>query len=86
MFPMPQLRCGTRSCVGSSNRCGLYGEPPSLVGGIPPPYVIAIVELTEDTSVRLTTNIVESAGADIYVGMPVEVDFEEWGSIWDPSL
>jgi len=38
------------------------------------PYVFAIVELTE--GVRLTTNIVDCAPAEVYIGMPVSVAFE----------
>ena len=38
------------------------------------PYVFAIVELTE--GVRLTTNIVGCAPAEVYIGMPVTVVFE----------
>jgi uncharacterized OB-fold protein len=38
------------------------------------PYVFAIVELTE--RVRLTTNIVGCAPAEVYIGMPVTVVFE----------
>jgi hypothetical protein len=38
------------------------------------PYVFAIIELTE--GVRLTTNIVDCAPAEVYIGMPVVVVFE----------
>ncbi len=38
------------------------------------PYVFAIIELAE--GVRLSTNIVGCAPADVYIGMPVEVIFE----------
>ena len=38
------------------------------------PYVYAIVELKE--GVRLTTNIVDCAPAEVYIGMPVGVVFE----------
>lgn len=40
------------------------------------PYVIAIIEIVEQPAVRLTTNIVNCAPADVYVGMPVRVVFE----------
>ena len=38
------------------------------------PYVFAVVELAE--GVRLSTNIVGCVPADVYIGMPVEVVFE----------
>src|SRR4030042_435276 len=38
------------------------------------PYVFAVIELAE--GVRLSTNIVGCAPADVYIGMPVEVVFE----------
>ncbi len=38
------------------------------------PYVFAIIELAE--GVRLSTNIVGCAPADVYIGMPVVVVFE----------
>src|SRR4051794_13285065 len=39
-------------------------------------YVIAIVELPEQTDLRQTTNIVNCAVGDVYIGMPVRVVFE----------
>ena len=39
-------------------------------------YVIAIVELPEQTDLRQTTNIVNCAVDDVYIGMPVQVVFE----------
>ena len=39
------------------------------------PYVIAIVELEE--GVRMTTNVINCPLEELYVGMPVEVVFED---------
>lgn len=39
------------------------------------PYVIAIVELEE--GVRMTTNVINCKPEELYVGMPVEVVFED---------
>lgn len=39
------------------------------------PYVLALIELEE--GVRMMTNIVECHPADVYIGMPVEVTFED---------
>jgi hypothetical protein len=41
------------------------------------PYVLAVVELAEEPGLRLTTNIVDCAEADLQVGMPVVVVFRE---------
>lgn len=52
------------------------------------PYVVAIVEIEEDPSVRLTTNIVGCAPEDVHIGMPVRVVFEHHadpdGDVWLP--
>jgi uncharacterized OB-fold protein len=41
------------------------------------PYVVALVELEEDPSVRILSNIVNTSPDVITVGMPVEVAFED---------
>lgn len=52
---------------------------------MPPPYVIALVALDEDPSVRLTTNIVGCQPDDVAIGSPVRVDFEQCADdIWLP--
>lgn len=43
---------------------------------VPTPYVIAIVELVEQSGVRLATNIVDCEPDSVACGMPVEVRFE----------
>lgn len=52
------------------------------------PYAVAIVEIEEQPSVRLVTNIVHCAPTDVYIGMPVRVLFEKRsdraGDIWIP--
>jgi acetyl-CoA acetyltransferase/uncharacterized OB-fold protein len=50
----------------------------------PPPYVVAVVALDEDPSVRLTTNIVNCEPADVAIGMRVRVLFEQQGDVWYP--
>ena len=40
------------------------------------PYIVAIVEIREQPSVRLTTNLVNVAEADVRIGLPVHVTFE----------
>ena len=39
------------------------------------PYIVAIVEL--DEGIRMTTNIIDCKPEELYVGMPVEVIFED---------
>lgn len=48
------------------------------------PFVLAIVELPEQTGVRLTTRMVECAPDQVYIGMAVEVAFEAAEDIWLP--
>nr|WP_231373509.1 OB-fold domain-containing protein [Nocardia sp. 348MFTsu5.1] len=51
----------------------------------PPPYVVAIVALEEDSRVRLTTNIVGCDPADVSVGTQVRVVFEQVSeNVWLP--
>ncbi len=40
------------------------------------PYVVAIVEIDEQPSVRLTTNIVNCEPEEVHIGMMVRVTFE----------
>ena len=49
-----------------------------------PPYVLASVALEEDTRVMVTSNIVGCGPDDVFVGMPVAVEFEEDGGTWYP--
>jgi uncharacterized OB-fold protein len=52
------------------------------------PFVVAIVTLEEDPSVRLTTNIVGCRPEEVRIGMPVRAVFEhhpdERGDVWLP--
>jgi uncharacterized OB-fold protein len=54
------------------------------------PYVVAIVEIEEQPSVRLTTNLVGIAPDDARVGLPVQVVFEhrsdDQGDVWIPDF
>lgn len=52
--------------------------------GIEVPYVVAIVELEERHDLRLMTNMPHTPIAEVCVGMPVKVFFEQYGSIWLP--
>jgi uncharacterized protein len=52
------------------------------------PYVVAIIEIVEQPSVRLTTNLVHCPHDEIRIGMPLRVTFEHHpdpeGDIWIP--
>jgi len=57
--------------------------------GFEPPYVIAVVALEEDPSVRLTTNLPEVTPeqierGEIGIGSEVTVRFEAHGEVWIP--
>lgn len=49
------------------------------IPGFDPPYVVAIVEIEEQPSLRLTTNLVGCEIEDVRIGMPVRVTFEDIG-------
>ncbi len=51
---------------------------------VPPPYVIAIVELEEQADLRLPTNIVNCDADALECGMPVRVLFEHQGEVFVP--
>lgn len=57
--------------------------------GFAPPYVIAVVALEEDPSVRLTTNLVNVypeavERGDVGIGAEVSVSFEQHDTVWVP--
>ena len=52
--------------------------------GFDPPYVVAVVALAEDASVRLTTNITGCDVSDVHIGQEVEVRFEHVDDVWLP--
>ena len=52
--------------------------------GLEVPYVVAIVQLDEQESLRLLTNIVECPVEEVAIGMPVEVVFVERGPAFIP--
>jgi acetyl-CoA acetyltransferase/uncharacterized OB-fold protein len=52
--------------------------------GLPSPYVVAHVALEDDPRVKLVTNVVEAAPEDLYLGMRLEVTFEQADDVWLP--
>jgi uncharacterized OB-fold protein len=64
----------------ASGRGTVYTFSTVHVNDLPPfgekvPYTVAIVELDEGP--RLMTNLVETDGVELHIGMPVEVTFRE---------
>ena len=54
------------------------------IPGFEPPYVFALVELEEDPTVRIGTNIIGCPNEDVTIGMPVKVEFEKNGEWFVP--
>lgn len=51
---------------------------------LPPPYVIAVIELDDDPDLRLTSRLVDVRLEDAAIGMRVSVRFEEAEDVWLP--
>ncbi len=51
---------------------------------VPPPYVIAVVELSEQPDLRVVTNLVDCDPDDVRIGTAVEVRFEQHGEVFVP--
>ncbi|MHB8669450.1 MAG: Zn-ribbon domain-containing OB-fold protein [Acidimicrobiales bacterium] len=62
--------------------CTVNHQP--WIPGFDPPYVVAIVEIEEDPSVRLMTNIVGRPPEEVRSGMAVQVTFEHRDDVWLP--
>ncbi|MFP6850477.1 MAG: OB-fold domain-containing protein [Pseudomonas sp.] len=52
--------------------------------GLEDPYVVALVEIEEQPSVRLTTNIVNCPVDAVHIGMQVRVLFDHREDVWLP--
>jgi acetyl-CoA acetyltransferase/uncharacterized OB-fold protein len=64
---------GYRAVSGRATVLAVTVNHQPFVPGIAPPYAIAIVALAEDTSIRLTTNIVDADPEALAPGMAVQV-------------
>lgn len=51
---------------------------------VPLPYNISIIELGDQEGLRFTTNVVDCPPEDVYIGMPVQVQFEQHGEVFVP--
>ncbi len=54
------------------------------IPGFTPPYAFALVEIDEDRTIRIGTNIVGCELAEVAIDMRVEVEFEENGEWYVP--
>lgn len=48
------------------------------------PYIVAIVELVEQSGLRFVSNVVNCPVGEVYIGMPVRVLFERHEDVWLP--
>ena len=51
---------------------------------VPPPYVIAVVELSEQPDLRLPSNLVDCEPDEVHIGAAVRVRFEQHGEVFVP--
>jgi acetyl-CoA acetyltransferase/uncharacterized OB-fold protein len=83
----PSCRSTSWSPVEVSGRAtvvGLTVNHQPWLPGFDPPYVVAVVALAEDDSVRVTTNIVGCDPDDVRIGHEVMVRFEQHEDVWLP--
>ncbi len=81
--------CGSQSIrpVGVSGRGVVYSFTVNRYAwqpDLPPPYVIALVDLVEQEGLRVMSNIVDVDPDDVTVGMEVEATFAEHGDVFVP--
>ncbi len=53
---------------------------------VPVPYVVALVELEEQSNIRLLTNLPGCPIDAVHIGMAVEVCFEDHGDVYVPQF
>jgi len=56
------------------------------IPGVAVPYIVAIVELEEQSDIRLMTDMPRTPVEAVHVGMPVQVWFEQDGDIYVPQF
>ena len=82
----PECLSGDVAPEAVSGRATVVAHTVNVHGWIPgsEPYVIGLVAIEEQESVRLTTNLVDVEPEDIRTGMTVEVVFEENDDVFLP--
>ena len=90
VFPL-SLECpdcdGQAAYEATSGRGTVYTHTTnahSYNPAVPVPYNISIVELVEQEGLRFTTNVVDCPPDEVYIGMPVRVQFEQNGEVFVP--
>ncbi len=76
----PDCLCRESQVVAVSGRAVVHTfsiNHQPWIPGFDPPYVVAIVEIEEQSGLRLTTNIVGCEPTAVEIGMPVRVLFDE---------
>ena len=89
---LPGLLTATRTGLSPASDDELTNQPSTIhtinhqpwFDALPPPYVIAIVELQEQAGLRMTTNIVGCRPEVVHAGMAVAVCFEPLDAVWLP--
>ena len=88
--PVPRCpHCGSRELApkavsGRATVVGCTVNRQPFIPGFDPPYSIALVEIEEDPTIRLMTNVVGCEPEDVHVGMAVQVTFEHNGEWFVP--
>lgn len=74
--PHCDARLGTRTVSGEGTVFTYTVNMHPFNPAVPPPYVIAVVELAEQNDLRLAANIVDCEPDSVGISMPVTVRFE----------
>jgi uncharacterized protein len=80
-YPKPVCpRCGGPVAPKQASGRGVvhtYTVTHNSVPGFEPPFAVVLVELEEQTGLRVVSNLVDVAPDEVEIGMPVEVVFQE---------
>jgi acetyl-CoA acetyltransferase/uncharacterized OB-fold protein len=83
--PVCRSRSWTATPVsGTGTVVGVTVNEHTWLPSFEPPYAIANVALSDDPSVRLTTNVVGCPPEEVHVGQVVQVRFEQHEDVWLP--
>ncbi|MQY27678.1 thiolase C-terminal domain-containing protein [Nocardia aurantia] len=77
---------GVRVVSGTGTLAGFTINHRFPLPGVPTPFVIAQVALTDDPRIRLTTNIIDADPEQLELGQRVEVVFEQHEDVWLPMF
>jgi uncharacterized OB-fold protein len=77
-------RVAPQAVSGRATVVGFTVNHQPWIDGVAVPYVVAIVELEEQSDVRLMTNLPYTPIEAVRVGLPVKVFFEQNGAFYIP--